>query len=115
MIFKKDIVLIIDEINGDLSRVFGELIFGLEYRGQEIQTTLSKDLKPLIIPENLYIIGTMNSVDRSIAFMDYALKRCFLFIEILPENGILERFTTRSKGIMLKKKIKFLSRVYFPN
>lgn len=93
------VILIIDEINrGDLPRIFGETIFGLEteYRGIEIKTPLSDKengmLDNLIIPSNLLIIGTMNSVDRSIAIVDYALRRRFNFIEFLPKSEILRNW-----------------------
>ncbi len=86
---KKNVVLIIDEINrGDLPRIFGELIFGLEYRGVPIRTLYMKE--KLRIPENLLIIGTMNSVDRSIALVDFALRRRFHFYECMPSVEVLE-------------------------
>lgn len=92
----KNVVLIIDEINrGDLSRIFGECILGLEpsYRGKlNISTPLSRYLKPLRIPENLFIIGTMNSLDRSISIVDYALRRRFLFIKISPNHSVLKKW-----------------------
>ncbi|MFW9973320.1 MAG: AAA family ATPase, partial [Candidatus Odinarchaeota archaeon] len=91
----QNFVLIIDEINrGDLGRIFGELILGLEpsNRTLEINTPLSKSLGKLRIPENLYIIGTMNSVDRSIAIVDYALRRRFLFYLMMPNFEILEKW-----------------------
>nr|MDO8116342.1 AAA family ATPase [Candidatus Sigynarchaeota archaeon] len=96
-----NVVLIIDEINrGDISRIFGELIFGLEkdYRGREISTALSDRLGTLKIPENLLIIGTMNSIDRSIAFVDYALRRRFAFLELLPSSSTLNRYLTAKKA-----------------
>ncbi len=88
-------VLIIDEINrGDLGRIFGELILGLETnnRNLEIKTPLSYSLGNLKIPENLLIIGTMNSVDRSIAIVDYALRRRFSFYLMMPDNIILDKW-----------------------
>ena len=91
----EDVILLIDEINrGDLGRVFGELILGLEsgYRNIPIRTPLSDKLGDLIIPSNLYIIGTMNSVDRSIAIIDYALRRRFLFYKIMPDTNILQNW-----------------------
>ncbi len=86
-------VLIIDEINrGDLSRIFGEAIMALEYRNTPIKTMYSDDEHPLVIPDNLYVIGTMNSVDRSIAILDYALRRRFLFYEVKPNREVLEEW-----------------------
>ena len=77
--------LIIDEINrGNLAKVFGELYFLLEYRDEEIQLQYSQDLFSL--PPNLYIIGTMNTADRSIALVDLALRRRFHFVDFHPEE-----------------------------
>lgn len=87
-------VLIIDEINrGNISKIFGELIYLLEYRNENISLTYSPKEK-FYIPSNLYIIGTMNSADRSIAFVDYALRRRFYFKDFYPDanNGILFRW-----------------------
>ncbi len=84
-------VLIIDEINrGDLSRILGEAIFGLEYRDRPIKTMYFPAEEALIIPSNLYIIGTMNSNDKSIALVDFALRRRFTFLKVLPDRSILE-------------------------
>ncbi|MDE2687467.1 MAG: AAA family ATPase [Chloroflexota bacterium] len=77
--------LIIDEINrGNLASVFGELYFLLEYRDEEINLQYSD--KPFSLPENLYIIGTMNTADRSIALVDLALRRRFYFVEFHPDK-----------------------------
>jgi len=78
-------VLIIDEINrGNLAKVFGELYYLLEYRKSEI-TLLYAD-KPFRLPENLWIIGTMNTADRSIAIVDGALRRRFYFVPFFPDE-----------------------------
>lgn len=80
-----DYFFIIDEINrGNMSKIFGELLMLIEndYRGMEI--TLSYDKKPFSVPENLYIIGMMNTADRSLAMIDYALRRRFSFVEMTP-------------------------------
>lgn len=83
-------VLIIDEINrANLARVFGELMYLLEYRDQKI--SLATGEKPFSIPSNVYIIGTMNTADRSIALVDHALRRRFSFIRIKPEYALLEQ------------------------
>ena len=75
-------VLIIDEINrGKTSRIFGELLYLLEYREKEIKLASGDPFK---IPENVYIIGTMNTADRSIALVDYALRRRFKFVTLHP-------------------------------
>ena len=76
---------IIDEINrGNLSKIFGELLMLIEkgYRGREINLAYSS--MPFCVPENLYIIGMMNTADRSLAMIDYALRRRFSFVEMKP-------------------------------
>ena len=84
-------VLIIDEINrGQVPRIFGELIYTLEYRNREVVLPYSK--QTFSIPLNLLIIGTMNSTDRSITFLDYALRRRFAFFELLPDEMVLTRW-----------------------
>ena len=83
-----DYFLIIDEINrGNISKIFGELFMLIENdkRGEEYALELVyKDDKKFFIPENLYIIGLMNTADRSLAMLDYALRRRFIFIDIEP-------------------------------
>ena len=81
-------VLIIDEINrANLSSVLGELIYALEYRGEEVESMYEVDgSQKLILPPNLYIIGTMNSADRSVGHIDYAIRRRFAFVEVLPKD-----------------------------
>ena len=77
--------LVIDEINrGNLAKVFGELYFLLEYRDSEMDLQYSDQGKKFSLPENLYIIGTMNTADRSIALVDLALRRRFYFVEFHP-------------------------------
>jgi 5-methylcytosine-specific restriction protein B len=89
-------ILIIDEINrANLAKVFGELYFLLEYRDQSISLQYSPD-KEFILPENLFLIGTMNTADRSIARIDTAMRRRFAFVEldprIPPVQGLLARW-----------------------
>ena len=81
----KDFFFIIDEINrGNLSKIFGELLMLIEssYRGQEIRLAYTEE--PFSVPKNLYIIGMMNTADRSLAMIDYALRRRFSFFEMKP-------------------------------
>ena len=87
--------LIIDEINrSNVAKVFGELYFLLEYRDSEIRLQYSDE--PFSLPSNLYIIGTMNTADRSIALVDLALRRRFYFVEFHPDDepvrGVLRRW-----------------------
>jgi len=87
----KKYVLIIDEINrGNLSKIFGELLYLLEYRDKKVKLTYSQE--EFFIPENVYIIGTMNTADRSLAIMDYALRRRFYFVDIKCETKRLEEW-----------------------
>jgi MoxR-like ATPase len=90
----KKFLLIIDEINrANLSSVLGELIYALEYRGEEVESMYALDednSRKLILPENLYIIGTMNTADRSIGHMDYAIRRRFAFEFIGVDEEIIE-------------------------
>ena len=78
-------VFIIDEINrGNMSKIFGELLMLIErdYRGTK--ATLAYNGMPFSVPKNLYIIGMMNTADRSLAMIDYALRRRFSFFDIEP-------------------------------
>ncbi len=80
--------LIIDEINrGNIAKVFGELYFLLEYRDKKIRMQYQRaDEEDFSLPDNLYIIGTMNTADRSIALVDLALRRRFYFVEFHPDD-----------------------------
>lgn len=82
---EREYFFLIDEINrGNLSKIFGELMMLIEsdHRGEKI--TLAYNGMPFYVPENLYIIGMMNTADRSLALIDYALRRRFSFFEIEP-------------------------------
>ena len=83
--------LLIDEINrGELPRIFGELLYLLEYRDEKV--TLPYSGESFCIPKNVSLIGTMNTADRSIALVDYALRRRFHFVELPPNKDVLARF-----------------------
>lgn len=81
----KDFFFIIDEINrGNMSKIFGELLMLIEFDYRGTKTTLAYNGLPFTVPKNLYIIGMMNTADRSLAMIDYALRRRFSFFEIGP-------------------------------
>lgn len=93
-------VLIIDEINrGNVAKVFGELYFLLEYRNEAIRLQYDHRRR-FSLPENLWIIGTMNTADRSIALIDAALRRRFFFLPFFPDEspvtGLLLRWLQRN-------------------
>jgi 5-methylcytosine-specific restriction protein B len=98
---------IIDEINrGNLSKIFGELMMLIEAdkRGEKfaLKLTYSEDEEDRFhVPPNLYIIGTMNTADRSLAIVDYALRRRFAFVNMHPEYGEPFRLFLLEKGITL--------------
>ncbi|UZD41163.1 McrB family protein [Capnocytophaga ochracea] len=88
---KKSYFLVIDEINrANLSTVLGELIYALEYRGESVESMYAlddtKESRKIILPPNLYIIGTMNTADRSVGHIDYAIRRRFAFVSVLPKE-----------------------------
>lgn len=83
---RKNFILIIDEINrANLPVVLGELVYAIEYRGSKIETMYNVEGdNNIILPPNLYIIGTMNTADRSVGHIDYAIRRRFAFEYIEP-------------------------------
>ena len=92
----KNFVFIIDEINrGDISKIFGELFFSIDpgYRGEKGSVStqyanLHKTDDKFYIPENVYIIGTMNDIDRSVDTFDFAMRRRFRFVEVTAESQL---------------------------
>ncbi|WP_163719691.1 McrB family protein [Mycolicibacterium psychrotolerans] len=91
------VVLVIDEINrANLPSVFGELLYLLEYRGKAIQLLHREKFS---LPRNLFIIGTMNTADRSIRSVDTALRRRFDIFDCAPREEILERFYDREGNL----------------
>jgi 5-methylcytosine-specific restriction enzyme B len=110
-------VLIIDEINrGNISKVFGELLTLLEEdkritKNNQVILKLTYTKEEFSLPPNLYIIGTMNTADRSIALMDIALRRRFNFIEMMPDESLLDTIDDIDMEKMLgiiNKRIEFL-------
>jgi Cdc6-like AAA superfamily ATPase len=84
-------ILIIDEINrANLPAVLGELIYALEYRDQSVESMYDIDGdRKIVLPKNLYIIGTMNTADRSVGHIDYAIRRRFAFETIFPQRSVI--------------------------
>jgi 5-methylcytosine-specific restriction enzyme B len=108
---EKKYVLIIDEINrANLSSVLGELIYGLEYRGNPVESLyeVEKD-RELILPPNLFIIGTMNTADRSVGHIDYAIRRRFSFFSVLPDGNVVQEKGS-ARAVDLFKKMSKLFR-----
>lgn len=82
--------MIIDEINrANLSRVFGELMYLLEYRDDQVPLAAGGQFQ---IPSNVRLLGTMNTADRSIALVDHALRRRFAFLPLYPNYEIVRKF-----------------------
>jgi 5-methylcytosine-specific restriction protein B len=103
-------ILIIDEINrANLARVFGELMYLLEYRGEAVP--LAAGERRFSIPPNVRIIGTMNTADRSIALVDHALRRRFAFIALYPQYPVLRRWHANGTGFDAEGLIRVLERL----
>ena len=117
----KNYVFIIDEINrGEISKIFGELFFSIDpgYRGEEgsVDTQYAnmhtdKDYK-FYIPENVYIIGTMNDIDRSVDSFDFAMRRRFSFIEIKADDqkGMLDYSLDKDQAEEAKSRMTELNK-----
>ena len=86
-------ILLIDEINrANLPAVLGELIYALEYRGEPVESLYEhpEDGRAITLPPNLYLIGTMNTADRSVGHIDYAIRRRFAFVDMLPDPDVIQ-------------------------
>ena len=111
---RKNYVLIIDEINrGNIARIFGELITLVEEsrrigREDETRVKLPYSQENFGVPENLYLIGTMNTADRSIALLDTALRRRFEFVEMMPQVGHMD-ISEDADGVNVRELLRVMN------
>ena len=117
----KNFVLIIDEINrANLPSVLGELVYGLEYRSEPVESMYAVNgLRTIVVPPNLFVIGTMNTADRSVGHIDYAIRRRFAFVDVSPTEqpiiDVVEDPQTREKALKLFQKVSALFQDEFLN
>lgn len=111
----KDYFFIIDEINrGNMSKIFGELLMLIEADYRETKATLAYNGLSFSVPKRLHIIGMMNTADRSLAMIDYALRRRFSFFDMEPgfDSEWFKDVTTIEK---LRKRYRELLKIYHPD
>ena len=112
---KQNYVFIIDEINrGNISKIFGELITLIEPskrlgEKESMKVTLPCSGDEFGVPNNVYILGTMNTADRSIAMMDSALRRRFNFVEMMPDTSVLKNYKGNDIGVDICKMLETIN------
>lgn len=108
--------LIVDEINrANLATVFGELIYGLEYRNSKVSTPYEVEekatgivTKDIVLGKNLFILGTMNTADKSIDAIDYAIRRRFIFVDSPADRNIVLKCYQNASGNVDEDSIELL-------